>query len=392
MKTGIDAISFYTSHYYIDLRTLAKARNVDADKYYIGIGQEKMAVPPPDEDIVTMAANAGKCVLESGRPQKIDMVLFATESGIDQSKSAGIYVHKLLDLLSACRVIELKQACYSATAALQIAVHYVRQNPHSQVLVLASDVARYGLGTSGEATQGAGAIAMVVSAEPRIMAIEPISGFYTEDVMDFWRPNYRDEALVDGKYSVKIYLKALAESWANYQQKSGRNFADLHRYCYHSPFTKMAEKAHQHMLKNNGVLDPQDEKYLQQIKDSLIYNRIVGNSYAASLYIGIIALLENSTEDLAGKRLGMFSYGSGCVGEFFSGIIEQEYQKHLFKRKHQEMLKNRTELSCAEYEKFYSFALPTDGSKLELPKAQTGFFRLEAVENHKRIYHRSTTD
>ena len=42
MNIGIDRLSFYTSHYYVDLKTLAEARSVDSDKYYVGIGQEKM--------------------------------------------------------------------------------------------------------------------------------------------------------------------------------------------------------------------------------------------------------------------------------------------------------------------------------------------------------------
>ena len=55
MKTGIDQISFYTSQYFLDLKTLAEARGVDPEKFYSGIGQEKMGIPPPDEDVVTIS-------------------------------------------------------------------------------------------------------------------------------------------------------------------------------------------------------------------------------------------------------------------------------------------------------------------------------------------------
>ena len=106
MNVGIESISFYSSHYYIDLKTLATARNVDFNKYYKGIGQEKMAVPPPDEDVVTMAANAAHQALENVDRTQIDTLMFATESGIDQSKAGGIYVHQLLDLSKNCRIVE----------------------------------------------------------------------------------------------------------------------------------------------------------------------------------------------------------------------------------------------------------------------------------------------
>ncbi len=71
---------------------------MDADKFHVGLGQRTMSVPPPGEDIVTMAANAGKQALRDINVSDIEMLLFATESGIDQSKAAGLFVHKLLGL------------------------------------------------------------------------------------------------------------------------------------------------------------------------------------------------------------------------------------------------------------------------------------------------------
>ena len=121
MSVGIDEISFYTSNYFLDLRTLAEVQQIESDKYYTGIGQEKMSMAAPDEDVVTMAANAAQQVIDRVGVDCISSLLFATETGVDQSKAAGVYVHRLLGLNSNCRVVELKQACYSATAAIQMA-------------------------------------------------------------------------------------------------------------------------------------------------------------------------------------------------------------------------------------------------------------------------------
>jgi hydroxymethylglutaryl-CoA synthase len=88
MKIGIDRISFHTSHYYVDLKTLAAARSVEPDKYYVGIGQEKMAIPSPDEDVVTLAASAAWPLMTAGELDDVELLLFATESGIDHSKAA----------------------------------------------------------------------------------------------------------------------------------------------------------------------------------------------------------------------------------------------------------------------------------------------------------------
>jgi len=381
MNIGIDQISFYTSQYFLDLKTLAEARGVDPDKYLVGIGQSKMGIPPPDEDVVTMAASAAFPLKEKGALEGVETLLFATESGIDQSKAAGLFVHSLLGLPERCRVVELKQACYSATAALRMAMGLVAMRPQSKVLIIASDIARYELGSPGESTQGAGAVAFTVSADPSLLTIDPESGFYADDVMDFWRPNYLSEAQVDGKYSTLIYIKALKAAWKQYAEESGRSLEDFARFCYHIPFTRMAAKAHQKLAR--GI---SDEDLETVIGESLVYSREAGNCYAASLYIGLTSLLDNAKEDLSGKRIGLYSYGSGCVGEFFSGVVQPGYRAALLAETHQKLLADRTELTFQQYEDIYHYGLPTDGGKHDFPQYRTGPFRFAGIHEHKRIY------
>ena len=110
MSIGIDAIGMYMPRHYLDMETLANARGADVDKYKIGIGQDKMAVIAPSEDIVTMAAEAARTIARDHR-DSIDAVFFATESAIDFSKSAGNHVHRLLGLRPGVRILEMKQAC-----------------------------------------------------------------------------------------------------------------------------------------------------------------------------------------------------------------------------------------------------------------------------------------
>lgn len=385
MKIGIDRISFYTSNYFVDLKTLAEARSVDPEKYYSGIGQEKMSIPPPDEDVVTLAASAAYPLKCDGELDDVELLLFATESGIDQSKAAGIYVHGLLEMAPRCRTVELKQACYSGTAGLQLAIGFVARNPGKKALVIASDIARYELGSPGESTQGCGAVALLVSANPRILEIEPECGYYTDDVMDFWRPNYRSEALVDGKYSTLVYIHALLESWKQYAELSDRTLADFDRFCYHIPFTKMAEKAHQKLARK--CKEPVDKEQLHALLDeSLRYSRITGNCYAGSMYVGLTSLLETAEADLAGKRIGLYSYGSGCVGEFFSGIVHPKYRDFLYTDQHVNLLENRTELTYQQYEDIFNYGVPIDGGEYVFPQYKTGPFRFSGISQHKREY------
>lgn len=384
-SVGIDQISFYTSNYFLDLRTLAEHQNTDPDKYYVGIGQEKMSMAAHDEDVVTMAASAAYPLVQEEQAKEVSTLMFATETGIDQSKSAGVYVHRLLGLAENCRVVELKQACYSATAAIQMACALVAREPHKRVLVIASDIARYELDTPGEATQGCGAVAMMITANPRVLEIDPEVGNYTEDVMDFWRPNYRKTALVDGKYSTKIYLKSLKKAWENFREVSSLAFSDFSHVCYHLPFGRMAQKAHQQLAKlNKSELD--STTLAEQIEETLHYNKAIGNSYTASMYIGLTSLLENCKDNLAGNRIGFFSYGSGCVAEFFSGKVVDGYEKWLFKELHRSMLDSRSEVDYEKYLQLYKAPDPQQGEVCEIPADTAGHFRLSAISNHKREY------
>ncbi len=384
MKAGIDLISFYTTKYYLDLKTLAEARGVDADKFHIGLGQHRMSVPPPDEDIVTMGASAALPLMERIDPESVELVLFATESGVDQSKAAGLFVHELLQLPSRCRVLEVKEACYSGTAALRFAASEMERRPGRNALVICSDVARYDLGSPGEPTQGCGAVAMVVNSTPRILELEDACGLHAEDVMDFWRPNYRDEALVDGKYSAKVYLTTVARTWEHYAEESGRSLADFSRICYHLPFTNMARKAQVQLCRSAGA-NARDYGNAM-IDESLGYNSQTGNCYTASLYEGFACMLDTAEEDLSESRIGFFSYGSGCMGEFFSGIVKPGYRQHLLTDRHAALFSDRTELSYQSYEDIFNLKVPADGWDYVFAEYRTGPFRFGGVSGHKRIY------
>src|SRR5690606_15419389 len=263
------------------MEKLAEARNIDPAKFTIGIGQSQMAVPPITQDTVTMAANAALQILDEDDKQSVDSVIFGTETGVDHSKSAAVYVHGLLGIQPQARSIEVKQACFGATAAIQMAKGHIALHPESKVLVLASDIARYGLNTAGESTQGAGAVAMLISANPRILVLEDDNSMLTDDIMDFWRPIYSDKAFVDGKYSNEQYILFFTKVWQAYKEKTGLDFSDFEAICFHMPYTKMGKKALM------AVLDDAAEEDASRLMDnyqvSTTYNRNVGNIYTGSL-------------------------------------------------------------------------------------------------------------
>ena len=384
---GIERIACHVPAYYVELADLAQARGVKPARYTRALGQQRMAAVPPGADVVTMAADAAERVLTPADREHVELLLFATESGIDQAKAAGVFVHGLLDLPSRCRVVELKQACYSGTAGLQLAAAQLRLRPEAKALVIASDVARYGLGTAGEPTQGACAVAMLLSTNPQLAALEPESGLHTEDVMDFWRPNYLDTAVVDGKLSVRAYTRALAATWEHYHEQTGRELDDFARFCYHMPFSRMAEIAHQRLCAGLGQTPPAADDPV--LADAQRHNRVVGNSYTASVYLALQSALEHADDDLTGRRLALFSYGSGAVAEFFGVRVGDGYADAL-DRGLSQRLQQRTCLTIDAYERVFNFGLPQDGSDFPVPQDYaTGPFRLEAIRGHERIYTRT---
>ena len=384
VAAGIHDLSFATTQYVLPHTALAGHNGTDVGKYHVGIGQRSLSVAAADEDIVTMGADAAAGIVARHGSDRIRTVVLATETSVDQSKAAGVYVHSLLGLPSSTRVVEMKQACYGATAALQFAIGLVHRDPSQQVLVIASDVSKYDLDSPGEATQGAAAAAMLVAADPALVRIEGPSGLFTADVMDFWRPNYRTTAVVDGQESISAYLQAVEGTWKDYADQGGRAIGDFRAFCYHQPFTRMAYKAHRHLLQSIGH-DADQSEIDHVIGGTTAYNTVVGNSYTASMYLGLAALLDE-TDDLTGQAIGFLSYGSGSVAEFFAGTVVPGYRSRLRTTAHRDAIARRQPIDYATYRDLHEQSLPDDGGDHAVPRQTRGPYRLAALSGHKRIY------
>ncbi|KRM21046.1 hydroxymethylglutaryl-CoA synthase [Latilactobacillus graminis] len=384
MQIGIDKMGLFTPNTYLDLVMLANARGVDPDKYTIGIGQDQMAIAPLSQDSVTMAANAALEVLDEDNRDAIGLLVLGTESGIDQSKAGALYVQHLLGLKNA-RAFEIKEACYGATAGLMTAYDFVAAHPNQKALVIGSDIARYGLETPGEVTQGAGAIAMVVSATPHLLALEPATTVHSEDIQDFWRPNYSKEAFARGKYSTEQYIAFFQATWADYRAQTGRSITDFKALTFHLPYTKMGLKALRTILPE--ATETQQAQLLDRYQASTLYSRQIGNIYTGSLYLGLLSLLEQSEQLSAGDRIGLFSYGSGAISEFFTGILQPGFENQLAGLKHKAMLAARRQLTLAEYETQFQAELPEDGSEFEIDLAlDDAPIILKGIKQHERLY------
>jgi hydroxymethylglutaryl-CoA synthase len=414
-RAGIEAIAVAVPQRYLAIEDLALARGVAPAKYTIGLGAREMAVADPSEDTVALAATAAARLLRAHDVDRsqIGMLVVGTETGVDHSKPVASYVQGLLELPRTMRTFDTQHACYGGTAALMAACDWIASGSADgrSALVVCSDIARYGVATAGEPTQGAGAVAMLVSARPEILEIDPgISGVFSDHVHDFWRPLGRREAVVDGHYSIDCYLAALAGAYRGWREKAtarellrhdaAPRSEQLARVVYHVPFCKMARKAHAHLRRceledaSGGPLDAAAQaredadgaaSFETQVAPSLLLASQIGNTYTGSLYLGIASLLHAQGPEgakLAGKRIGLFSYGSGCSSEFFSGVVGAKAAERVAKAGLDALLASRTRVDVAGYERIME--LSRDAALVT--EAPAGTFLFSGVRDDRRTY------
>jgi hydroxymethylglutaryl-CoA synthase len=353
---GIDSLALGVPRGHLDLRDLAAARGVPASKYLDGIGTQRMAIAAADEDPVTLAASAARRAFAlSGRDsQEIGLCVVGTETAVDHSKPIAAFLHGLLGLPSACRIFETKHACFGGTAGLLNALDWIASGSARgrSALVVCADVARYAPGSPGEPTQGAGAVAMIVSERPRLLELDVgHSGAYARDVHDFWRPLHSKDAAVDGQLSVQCYLDALAGAYGEWRRDEPADAEPLARTCYHVPYGKMARKAHRRRRVIDGLDEASaDATFAAEVASSLLLPAQIGNVYTGSLYVALASLLHAEARAIEGQRVGLFSYGSGCVAEFFAGRVVAGAGELVRRLDLDAPVRASTRLTMAEYE------------------------------------------
>jgi hydroxymethylglutaryl-CoA synthase len=385
---GIDALALAVPEGYIELAELAEARGIPPEKYVDGLGTRQMAVARPHEDPVALAANAAQRLIATADldPATVGLCVVGTETAVDHAKPVAAYLHGLLGLPERCRVYETKHACFGGTAGLMTALDWIASGSARgrKALIVCTDVARYALGTAGEPTQGAGAVAMVVSERPRLLALEPgVSGSYARDVHDFWRPLYAKDALVDGHYSVQCYLEALAGAYRAFREVDSGEA--LVRRCYHMPYAKMAKKAHRHLMELEGQGDF-EASFRVQVQPTLLLPSQVGNIYTGSLYLALASLLVAEAAQLEGQRIGLFSYGSGCTAEYFAGRVSPGAGSLALVQQLAAPLAARHKLSISEYEAIRGMDRDADRLPVQARPDGDGTVAFLGVEQERRVY------
>jgi hydroxymethylglutaryl-CoA synthase len=357
MRVGIEKIGVYPTSMALSMDRLCEARGHDLADIRDVMMIDERSVNPPWEDPVTMAVNAALPMLTEDDRANIGLLLVCSESGVDQEKPMSTWVQRYLGLSSRTRNLEVKHACYSGTGAVQLAAAWIASGaggPKAKALVITTDQSRMHLGKPYEFVMGAGATAIVVSAEPRLFELElGKSGVHTNEVSDLTRPTSRVET-GNSETSLLSYLDGLDGALVAYLERVGEpvGYDYFAKNVYHVPFGGMTLRATRLALRHFGDHSRADATRLweEKTKPSLAYVRRMGGTYASSTFIALLTLLERSADLARGARIGMFSYGSGSCAELYSGFVGEGAREVAASAKLGALLDARHALTVREYE------------------------------------------
>lgn len=413
MKIGISSIHFDVPKIYLPIEDLAKERAIEPAKLEKGLGLQRMSFPDVHQDVVCFAANAVIKLMETEnlKPSQIDRIYVGTESALDSSKPLASFLLPILaekfgDENPHCDVVDLTFACIGGVDALQNCLDYVRLRPEKKCLVVCSDFAKYDLSSTGEYTQGAGAVAMLIEAHPKLLSFPLEAGVSSRGAFDFFKPkrsfqkrqilnsnvaadhfsHYEEELLVareqpvfDGQYSNQSYLERVKEAYYDFKKQKASNtpcYKNWSLILMHLPYCFQARRMFWQLIAeeqpelNSSFQGTTEADKWKAFSKSEAYKKIVqekiypaeiasgkvGNIYTGSLFLGLLSALYFSAKEnqnLSKHTLGFMAYGSGAKAKVFEAEVEAEWKVQILKTNLFETLAKAQAISFETYKDLY---------------------------------------
>jgi len=442
-NVGILALQVYIPKTFVSHDELEVFDGVSTGKYTIGLGQQGMGFCSDAEDICSLSLTAVHSLMERQEISYKDIghLQVGTETIQDKSKSVKTVLMELFVSHGNSDVegVDCINACYGGTAALFNAVNWIESSSWDgrYAIVVAADIAVYASGPA-RPTGGAGAVAMLIGPNAVLSVDRGLRSTFMDHVYDFYKPDLNSEyPRVNGKLSIQCFLKALDITYKGYKEKVAKRHqenVDISYFdfmTFHSPYCKLVQKSfarifYQDYLASNTVVDhleqfrhvSVEDSYLnrdlekafmshsaqhfhQKTSPSLLIPKNVGNMYTATLYSCIASLfVSKSAEDMAGRRIGAFSYGSGLASTLFSMTVTSDLERLkkfcndiCYLRK---FLDNRIKVAPEDFEEMMlsrekNHYLPNRTPSYPASKLSQGTYHIVQVdEEHRRTYSRTS--
>jgi hydroxymethylglutaryl-CoA synthase len=271
-QVGISGFAVYVPPYRVDLESWCRWTDNSWDKTRAVVGRS-FRMRGPAQSVYTMAATAVMRLMDRYEvdPRRVGFLGLGTESSTDNSAGAiivkgmldeGLQVRGRPPLSRGCEVPEVKHACLGGVYALKHALRYLALEPEDRcAIVVSADIAEYARGSSGEPTQGAGAIAMLVERNPRLLTVHlaHIGSASSYRAVDFRKPvlrnlirgklncHFQDLPVFNGKYSTTCYLDETQHALDDMARRMGRDAPDYYRELaaifMHRPYHRMPEQS-----------------------------------------------------------------------------------------------------------------------------------------------------
>jgi hydroxymethylglutaryl-CoA synthase len=271
---GVSAMSLYVPPFRVPLESWCDWTGNSWEKISAVVGKS-FRVLGRHENVYTMAANAVlRLIRQNGvDPARVGFLGLGTESSTDNAAGAVIVrgmVDRALESLGLPRlsrhleVPEFKHACLGGMYALKSALRYAHCDADDRVaIVVSADVAEYERGSSGEQTQGAGAVALLVERESKLFRVDLRRSGSASDYRgpDFRKPFARhfeeayaqrtrriaDFPVFSGKYSTFSYLDetvlAVENMLARLSVSAGTYYENVAALFFHRPYHLMPVQA-----------------------------------------------------------------------------------------------------------------------------------------------------
>jgi hydroxymethylglutaryl-CoA synthase len=323
-------------------------------------------------------------------PSSIGRLEVGTETLLDKSKSVKSVLMQLFEKSGNFNVegVDAVNACYGGTNAIFNSINWVESSAWDgrDAVVVAGDIALYKKGNA-RPTGGAGCVAMLIGPDAPLAFDAGLRGSYITHAYDFYKPDLTSEyPYVDGHFSNRCYTEATDACYKAYNEREkklksqgeGSNGVNGHaqdletpldRFDYmafHTPNCKLVNKSYARLLYNDYLADPKNpifaevpaeiqgmdyktsitdktvektfmglakKRFASRVQPSIQVATMCGNMYCGSVYSSLASVIANvDSEASNGKRVGIFSYGSGLASSLFSLKIRgsiTEMQKQL---------------------------------------------------------------
>lgn len=393
-NVGIIALDYYFPQQYVNQTELEKYDKAPAGKYTTGLGQTNMAFVGDREDIYSICLTVVKNLLEKFNinPSDVGRLEVGTETIIDKAKAVKTVLMDLFRESGNSNVdgVDTINACYGGTNALFNAVQWVESSywDGRYAIVVAGDIAIYATGPA-RPTGGCGVCAMLVGPNAPLVLDTGLRGTHMENVYDFYKPNLDSEfPVVDGKLSADCYLRAVDSCYATYSEKFEKKLGNkmavdaVDYIVFHAPYNKLVQKSLARLLYNDMLRDSNNSKfapiakykelglgeksysnvelekslaefskpvYHEKVHPTTLLPKNIGNSYCGALYAGLVALIAEVDDSLIGKRIIMFSYGSGLAASMFSITVNSSVKNIAQKIDLKVRLAKRSKIAPEQY-------------------------------------------